>query len=118
MSDPLGTRFETEVLRYLRDNGIAVERLAKAGKNDEGDLVISDANGDLIVAELKARRSKTNPLNLGGWLAEAEREAAAYAEARGSKLRPRPVLIAKRSGKGVKDAFVVMRLETFIDAPD
>jgi Holliday junction resolvase len=34
-----GTQFETDVMKYLRSLGHFVERLAKAGANDEGDLV-------------------------------------------------------------------------------
>lgn len=118
MSDPLGTRFETEVLHYLRDNGVAVERLAKAGAKDEGDLVIRDTDGGIVIVECKARRSKTNPLSLGSWLAEAQREAEQYGEARGSGVRAKPVLIAKRSGKNVREAFVVMSLKDFIGAEE
>ncbi len=34
-----GSKFETDVMKYLRKLGHFAERLAKAGANDEGDIV-------------------------------------------------------------------------------
>lgn len=109
-----GAKFETDVLSYLRERGLDSERLAKAGSLDEGDLVIRDGDGATIVAELKCRRDRNTALSLGAWLAEASTEAEHYAAARNSSV-PLPILIVKRPGKSIKDSFVILRLEDFVD---
>jgi hypothetical protein len=35
-----GAQFETDVMRWLRDNNAVAERLTKAGAKDEGDLYV------------------------------------------------------------------------------
>lgn len=111
----VGSKFETDTMSYLRGNGVSVDRLARAGSLDEGDLVIG---GGEFVAELKARRDAKTSLNLGSWLGEAEREAEAYRRARDLPRSPVPVLIVKRPNKGIGDAFVVMSLKDFISGED
>lgn len=111
----VGAKFETDVLGYLRDTGGSAERLAKRGSLDEGDIVLVDDSGAVFVAELKARRDRNSSLNLGSWLEEARREAEHYREARNLPSTPVPVLIVKRPRGAIGDAFVVMRLEDFID---
>lgn len=108
----VGTKFETDVLVYLRGREVSVERLARAGSNDEGDLCIG--GGDFI-AELKARRDAKSSLNLGAWLEEARTEAANYAHARSLGRGPVPVLVVKNPRKSIGKSFVVMYLEDFID---
>lgn len=90
------------------------ERLAKAGSNDEGDLVFH-ADGDLaVVLELKVRRDKTTQLSLGSWLSEAEVEAANYGTARSLPVAPIPALLVKRSNRPLDESFVVLRLKDFV----
>lgn len=109
-----GAQFETDVLRWLREKGMNAERLAKAGSNDEGDLVFH-ADGDLsVVLELKVRRDKTTQLSLGSYLAEAMAEARNYATARSLAVEPIPAVLVKRSNKPLEEAFVVLRLKDFV----
>jgi hypothetical protein len=109
-----GSKFETDVLAYLRERGLDAERLAKAGSLDEGDIVLRDGDGATFCAELKARRDKNSSLSLGAWLGEAELEAGHYAAARGLPDTPLPILVVKRPGKPIAQAFVVMSLEDFV----
>lgn len=108
-----GAQFETDVVGYLRERGLSADRLAKAGKLDEGDVVF-EADNIVVVAELKVRRDKNSALNLGAWLAEAEVEGKHYAAARNLLNEPLTVLIVKRPNKGIGQAFVVLTLEDFI----
>lgn len=107
-----GTKFETDVLKYLRADGHDVERLARKGKLDEGDIVISHPSGD-VVLELKVRRNQTTPLSLGSLYDEAVVEAGRYAKARNTGGGEFPALIIKRNRKGIGQSFVVLDLEDF-----
>jgi len=108
----VGSKFETDVLGYLRERGTdRVERLARAGVLDEGDLVLGE--GDFI-AELKARRDAKSSLNLRAWLDEARRESESYRKARNLPSAPVPILIVKNPNHSIAKSFVVMYLEDFI----
>lgn len=109
-----GAQFETDVLRWLREKGMNAERLARAGSNDEGDLVFHADDGLSVVLELKVRRDKTSQLSLGTYMSEAATEAANYATARGLVVPPIPAVLVKRSNKPLDDAFVVLRLKDFV----
>lgn len=66
-----GTAFETSIVRHLAtvvDDRI--ERRAKTGANDRGDITGWRIHGARIVAECKNH----NRLNLAGWVTEAEVE--------------------------------------------
>jgi Holliday junction resolvase len=110
----VGSQFETDSLTYLRERGVHAERLAKAGKNDEGDLVVVLPSGNEVVLELKVRRSKTNQLSLGTFLREAVVEAARFAFARSRFRPPIPAVLIKRSNHPIGESYVVLRLEDFI----
>jgi len=92
-----GSAFEREVVRYLRDHGHPyVERSYGAGRPDDaGDL---DGLPRWTV-EVKACRA----LDLAGWMDEARREQGHA----GSKYT---AVVAKRRGKAVEHAYVVLTL--------
>lgn len=92
-----------------------MERLARAGANDEGDLSIGEGE---FIAELKARRDRNSSLNLNAWLGEAEREAGNYARARQQENLPTPILVVKNPRKSIGKSFVVMYLEDFINGEE
>lgn len=97
MTDPRGTRFETAVVEYLKVHGYPdAERRAKSGRRDKGDL----AGVPTWACELKDR----GRIDLAGWTAEAQREA-------GNAGADWWAVIAKRRGKNVAAAYVVMDLE-------
>jgi hypothetical protein len=64
-----GTAWETQIVTYLRDNGVPhAERRALGGNNDRGD--IAGIPGVVVEAKSAAR------LELAQWLAEVEAERA------------------------------------------
>lgn len=93
-----GTRFETEVVRYLIAWGIDCERRAPSGTHDKGDI----ANVDNWTLECKAHQQIT----LAQYMKELEVEQANAKTDFGA-------VIVKRRGKMVGDAYVVMPLKQF-----
>lgn len=115
-SKRVGSQFETDVVAYLRDQGIAAERLRLAGSDDEGDIVVGA--GDYLI-EAKARRDAKSSLNLHAWLTEAHTESANYARRRNRTDTPVALLVVKNPRKPIGKAFVVTYLEDLIpdDSP-
>ena len=103
-----GTKFETDVMKYLRSLGHFVERLAKAGANDEGDLVAIVA-GQTYVLELKNRKK----IDLPSFWKEAQVEAENYAKARGLASVPLAFVIVKRRNAPTEKAWVIQPLENW-----
>lgn len=101
-----GTRFETAVARFLADAlGGGVERRAKHGTQDRGDLSGVYMRGLPVVVECKDHRR----MDLPGWLAEAEAE-------RGNADAAYGVVVHHRSGAGAArmgEQYVTMTLGTF-----
>ena len=105
-----GSKFETDVMKYLRKLGHFAERLAKAGSNDEGDIVTIIA-GQTYILECKNRKS----INLPQFWAEAQTEAANYAKARGLPVNPPAFVIVKKRRGSIEDAWVIQTLENWAD---
>jgi hypothetical protein len=105
-----GSKFETDVMKYLRKLGHFAERLAKAGANDEGDIVTIIA-GQTYILECKNRKS----LDLPQFWAEAQVEAANYAKARGLVVEPPAFVIVKRRRASIEDAWVIQNLEEWLN---
>jgi len=105
-----GSKFETDVMKYLRKLGHFAERLAKAGANDEGDIVTIIA-GQTYILECKNRKS----LDLPQFWAEAQAEAANYAKARGLVVEPPAFVIVKRRRGRIEDAWVIQSLEEWVN---
>lgn len=102
-----GTKFETAVCDYLnRVLGTgSVERRAKHGTNDMGDLSGVYMRGLPVVVECKDRKALAFP----AWLDEAEAE-------RGNADAAYGVVVAHRRGCGhlsMGKQYVVMELRTF-----
>lgn len=93
-----GTRFETEVVRYLHEMGFDCERRALAGALDKGD--ISGIPGWTL--ECKNERTIT----LAKYMDEVNYETV-------NARTPYGAAIVKRRNKGVADAYVVMPLYQF-----
>jgi Holliday junction resolvase len=105
-----GSKFETDVMKYLRSLGHFVERLAKAGAKDEGDLVAIVA-GQTYILELK----NTKKLDLPTFWSEAVVEAENYAKARGLASVPPAFVIVKRRSAPIHKAWVIQSLENWIE---
>lgn len=104
-----GAQFETDVMRWLRNAGALCERLVKAGKNDEGDLV-AIVGGKQYILELKNRKT----ISLPEFWREAEVEAENYAKARGLTEVPLHYVILKRRNAGIEKAWVIQDLEQWL----
>jgi hypothetical protein len=104
-----GAQFETDVMRWLRSAGALCERLVKAGKNDEGDLV-AIVGGKQYILELKNRKT----ISLPEFWREAEVEAENYAKARGLTEVPLHYIILKRRNAGIEKAWVIQDLEQWL----
>jgi len=105
-----GAQFETDVMRWLRSAGALCERLVKAGKNDEGDLV-AIIGGKQYILELKNRKT----ISLPQFWREAEVEAENYAKARGLTEVPLHYIILKRRNAGIEKAWVIQDLQQWLD---
>ena len=104
-----GSKFETDVMKYLRKLGHFAERLAKAGASDEGDIVTIIA-GQTYILECKNRKK----MDLPTFWAEAEKEAKNYAKARGLLDSPLAFVIVKRRQHGVEKAWVIQDLDQWV----
>jgi hypothetical protein len=111
-----GARFEVEVKDYFRSRGYSAERLARAGRNDEGDVVVhEDFLGQIGILEAKAP-GQSGRIDLSGWSKEAKTEAGNYAKAR--DLQPNeilPAVVIKARGKAIADSYIVFRLGDLFD---
>lgn len=108
-----GALFETSVVKWLREHGLIAERLPKAGKDDEGDIVCF-VSGQPYVFELKA----TARLDLPAYWREAMVEAENYAKARNLPTIPPAYVIVKRRNAGIDQAWVIQTLEKWIENVD
>ena len=104
-----GSKFETDVMKWLRDKGVSADRLSKAGAKDEGDIVAVIA-GETFILELKNRGT----LSLPEFWREAEVEALNYAKARGKGEVPLHYVIVKRRNSGIENAWVIQDLKQWI----
>lgn len=101
-----GALFETAVMKWLRFQGLVVERLSKAGAKDEGDLMVIVA-GNTYILELKDRAK----LDLPTFWNEAVVESSNYAKARGLAITPPAFVVVKRRKAGIDQAWVIQSLE-------
>lgn len=109
-----GKAYETELMRYMRDQRFDIERLRLSGAEDEGDLVIRNGVGGTYIIEAK----RTKALDLAGWVKEAQVERLHYAAHRniveGSHFFPSFVVVHKAKGKGVGQSYVTTTLDEWL----
>jgi len=105
-----GSKFETDVMKWLRSMGVLAERLTKAGSKDEGDMVAVIA-GETYILELKNRAT----LSLPEFWREAEVEALNYAKARGIGEVPLHYVVVKRRNAGIDQAWVIQDLAQWLE---
>jgi hypothetical protein len=104
-----GSKWETDLLKFFRGIGLWIERLTKAGANDEGDLVTIIA-GKTYIFELK----NVKKMDLPKFWEEAKVEAKNYAKARNLETVPPAFVIVKRRNHGVEKAWVIQDLDQWI----
>jgi hypothetical protein len=104
-----GTKFESDVVRYLRERlgDDRIERRAKSGAKDRGDIAgVRTALGERVVIECK----DVARLNLSGWVDEADIE-------RGNDDAAVGLVAHKRRGYGpaqMGGTYVTMTLEDVV----
>lgn len=101
-----GTRWESEIVRYLNENGWPhVERRTLSGSSDRGDIAGLHGDAGSVVIEAKNQ----NRQSLAEWIDEAEAE--------GDNARARVAVVwAHRKGKSSAGAgYVVMTGEQFTE---
>lgn len=105
-----GAKWETDLLRYLRNEGYDAERLRLTGAKDEGDLCLRLGGLPFI---LEAKNEKQ--INLASYVREAEVEARNYNNARGIGLPgANYAAVVKRRNHGVGEAYVVVPLHEWL----
>jgi Holliday junction resolvase len=105
-----GSKFEVDVMKYIRSLGHFAERLAKAGASDEGDIVTIIA-GQTYILECKNRKK----IDLPTFWSEALKEAHNYAKARGQVVAPPAFVIVKRRNAPIEQSWVIQPLEKWIE---
>ena len=104
-----GSKFETDVMKWLRSMGVLAERLTKAGSKDEGDMVTVIA-GETYILELKNRAT----LSLPEFWREAQVEALNYAKARDLGEVPLSYVVVKRRNASIEQAWVIQDLAQWL----
>lgn len=106
-----GATFETDLVTALRAEGFDVERLTKAGKDDEGDLVVRMDDRSYIVIEAKNEAR----IDIPGYLREAEIERENFIKHRPGLApeRVRGVAVVKARGKGVLESYVLVPFRSY-----
>lgn len=109
-----GSTFESALVTTLREHGLEAERLHLNGKEDEGDLVVRDQWGKLIVEAKNEAK-----IDLARYIKEALEEADNYTRHRGmDRQEVTGVAIVKARGKSILDSYVVTTLREFLDLDD
>lgn len=104
-----GARWQSDLRDGLREAGLDIERLALAGQQDEGDLVIRLSPTAYVVVEAKA-----GTLHPAQFVREADVEAAHFAAHRGiDQAQVRGVAVVKRRGANWRDAYVLTSLRSY-----
>ncbi len=99
-----GTKFETDIANFLAQQleDDRIERRAKTGSKDKGDITGVRHNGQRVVIECK----NVARLNLADWMRQAQLEAT-------NDEAPIWLVVHKRHGDGTPaNQYVTMTLET------
>ena len=96
----LGTQFETDTVNYLHENGFPAA--VRTGSAAYGDGDVTGIPG--IVIENK----RVAKMDLSGWLDQATKSA----ERRGKNEIP--IVVHKRRGKNVSQAYCTLSLESLV----
>lgn len=102
-----GSKWERDVVGFLRGLGLRVYRPRQEGFEDVGDVHVGPA-----VLQAKDWRDWQSAIREG--LDGAVAQARAWDAKHGNASRSYPAAVVKRARRGVADAYVVMRLEDFV----
>lgn len=108
-----GKKFETDLMKHLREQDYDVERLRLTGAEDEGDLLVRVDEGHTRRYVIEAKRTKK--LDLAGWVKEAQVERENYCAHRGQAVhRTGFVVVHYARGKGLSQSYVTTTLEEWL----
>ncbi|MFC4494035.1 hypothetical protein ACFPA8_07805 [Streptomyces ovatisporus] len=93
-----GTAWETEIVRYLQEQGLAARRVVQMGRLDQGDIHVEE---DWV---LEAKNVKS--IDLADFVRQALREARNAGREYGAA-------VVKRRNSNVSNGYVITDLETF-----
>lgn len=107
-----GKKYESDLVKFLREQGHDTERLRLSGAEDEGDVLLRLPSRRYVV-EAKRRKS----FDLGGWVAEAAVERGNYCLHRGLSLQEAGfVVVHYRRQHGIAQSYVTTTLREWLDA--
>jgi hypothetical protein len=108
-----GTRWETDILTYWRDRGFQAVKPRAEGVADIGDIHVYTWAG-VVVVQAKNWASWADAIREG--LDGAVKQAAELDRKHNGPSREAfPVAVVKRARRGVGEAYVVTRLEDFVE---
>lgn len=108
-----GAKFEIDLMKTLREEGLDVERLRLTGANDEGDLVVR-CNSAYIVIE-----AKSGAMHPADFVRQAKVESENFAKHRSLKgYQVSGIAVIKARGKGIRDAYVLTTLSDYLGLED
>lgn len=109
-----GAQYESDVVTYLRQEGLDSERLRLSGTLDEGDIVTREGSGDDVlytVIEAKAERE----FSFSEYVAEAAKERKNFIAKRGlDSSMVDGIAVVKRPGKSIGESYVVTTLDQYL----
>ena len=110
-----GTRFETDVVNYLRVQGFEAERLTLHSAEDEGDVVLrvgpcSSPAADRFIIECKREKG----FHLADWVKQAKVESLNYRAHRNLNQYPGFLVVHYARGKGLAESYVTTTLSEWL----
>lgn len=99
MTNPNGTRFETACVRYAMSRGFRAYRIARSGRNDKGDIQLTED----VILECKATRAIQLAEAMEQLKVEVKNADARYGAA-----------VIKRRQRGVDRSYAVMEYDDFL----
>ena len=105
-----GKKYETDLMKYLRESAYDVERLRLTGAEDEGDLLLR-VNEARYILEAKRRKG----MDLGGWIKEAQVERDNYIAHRDmDPVYGMFAVVHYARGKGLGQSYVTTTLDEWL----
>lgn len=110
-----GKKYETDLMKHLREKGLDVERLRLTGEEDEGDLLVRLPNPFADSCRLVIEAKRTKAMDLGGWVKEAEVERRNYTHHRSIPISEAGfVVVHYRRQHNISQSYVTTTLEEYL----
>lgn len=110
-----GKKFESDLMKYMREMNWDVERLRLTGVEDEGDLLLRN-DAPYRNARFVMEAKRTRNLNLAGWIKEAQTERFNYTKHRGMGTESVGfVVVHYARNKGFGGSYVTTTLDEWLN---